>query len=501
MIDPATTSIDLPGETPNWSPRLLFSLASIMLLLEILAVSYIMISMAVPAISQHYHTTQGAWLLTSFLLVGAVTGPLLGKSADVYGKRKILLACTFIAALGSFVSAVAPSYAVLIVGRSLSGVLIPCIFLSYSLIRDIFPPKTVALSVSVATSGMGLIAIPAPFLTGWFLDNHGFRSIFWFFVVGLGVVGVLILLSTDESPVRLQSRMDVLGAVLLGGGIAGILIAVSFGPIWGWSNASTLAFLAGGVALVAAWLVSARIVREPLVDLDVLRRRPILLTSMGSGLAYGCSALFTILLPMMAMTPAILGLGYGFGVSAEGFAIFQVPLGGMVVVGGIVVGILVGKNVRPRLLMIVGMLFMSAGFLLTAQLHDSKALLLIFAGLTGTGMGLAYAAVPNLLIEAVPPQLQATTASIVSVTQSIVAAVLPVVAFTVMNNSYIAPIPPEVTQGAILYTDRGFQVAFLIGAVAAAVGAILAALIPRRIAQVDAPPAVIVHESEPVLNR
>jgi hypothetical protein len=116
-------------------------------------------------------------------------------------------------------------------------------------------------------------------------------------------------------------------------------------------------------------------------------------------------------------------------------------------------------------------------------------------------MGLAYAAVPNLLIEAVPPQLQATTASIVSVTQSIVAAVLPVVAFTVMNNSYIAPIPPEVTQGAILYTDRGFQVAFLIGAAAAAVGAILAALIPRRIDQVDAPPAVIVHEGEPVLNR
>ncbi len=41
---------------------------------------------------------------------------------------------------------------------------------------------------------------------------------------------------------------------------------------------------------------------------------------------------------MMCMTPAILGLGYGFGISAEGFAIFQAPLGGAVVIGGLIVG-------------------------------------------------------------------------------------------------------------------------------------------------------------------
>ncbi|MDT2008568.1 MFS transporter [Rhodococcus opacus] len=485
---------ELPADTQNWTPRLLFSLASIMLLLEILAVSYIMVSMALPPIAAHYQTTQGAWLLTSFLLVGAVTGPLIGKLADMYGKRKLLLTCVAVAALGSFVSAVAPSYAVLILGRSLSGVLIPCVFLSYSLIRDIFPRKTIALAVSVATSGMGLIAIPAPFLTGWFIDNYGFRSIFWFFVIGLVVCGAMILVSTGESSVRLRSKLDLLGAILLGAGIAGILIAVSFGPSWGWTNGSTLAYLFGGIALVVAWLVSAGIVREPLVDLDVLRRRPILLTALGSGLAYGCSALFTVLLPMMAMTPAVLGLGYGFGVSAEGFAIFQAPIGGMVVVGGVVVGILVGRNVRPRLLMIIGLLLMSAGFLLTAQIHDNKALLLVFAGMTGAGMGLAYAAVPNLLIEAVPPQLQATTASIVSVSQSVIAAVLPVVAFTVMNNSYIAPIPLELTHGAFLYTDEGFQIAFLIGAVASGIGALLAAMLPRRIEQIQVPAAQIADD-------
>ncbi|MGW0639212.1 MFS transporter [Nocardia salmonicida] len=481
----------------RWTPRLIFSLASIVLLLEMLAVSYMMISTALPSIAAHYQTTQGAWLLTSFLLVGAVIAPLIGKLADMYGKRKALLGCVAVAAAGSLLSAIAGSYAVLIAGRALTGLLIPCLFLSYSLIRDVFPARTIALAVSIATSGMGLIAIPAPFLTGWLIDNHGFRSIFWFFVIGLAVLGALIYATTAESSVRLRSRIDPLGAILLGGGIAGVLIAVSFGPTWGWRDSSTLAYLAGGVVLLLVWLVSARMIREPLIDLAVLGRRSVLLTTIGAGLCYGASGLFTILLPMMAMTPAVFGLDYGFGVTAEGFAIFQAPVGLMVVVGGVLVGVLVGRrDVRPRILMTCGMLLMAIGFTLTAAVHDSKPLLIVFAGIFGTGMGMSYAAIPNLLIEAVPPQLQAGTASIVGVSQSVFPAVLPVIAFTIMNNSYTAPIPPEMTQGAVFYLDRGFTIAFLIGAVTALVGAIVAAALPRRIVQLSAPRKVEGPEEE-----
>ncbi|MFD6103931.1 MFS transporter [Nocardia salmonicida] len=481
----------------RWTPRLIFSLASIVLLLEMLAVSYMMISTALPSIAAHYQTTQGAWLLTSFLLVGAVTAPLIGKLADMYGKRKALLDCVAVAAAGSLLSAIAGSYAVLIAGRALTGLLIPCLFLSYSLIRDVFPARTIALAVSIATSGMGLIAIPAPFLTGWLIDNHGFRSIFWFFVIGLAVLGALIYATTAESSVRLRSRIDPLGAILLGGGIAGVLIAVSFGPTWGWRDSSTLAYLAGGVVLLLVWLVSARMIREPLIDLAVLGRRSVLLTTIGAGLCYGASGLFTILLPMMAMTPAVFGLDYGFGVTAEGFAIFQAPVGLMVVVGGVLVGVLVGRrDVRPRILMTCGMLLMAIGFTLTAAVHDSKPLLIVFAGIFGTGMGMSYAAIPNLLIEAVPPQLQAGTASIVGVSQSVFPAVLPVIAFTIMNNSYTAPIPPEMTQGAVFYLDRGFTIAFLIGAVTALAGAIVAAALPRRIVQLSAPRKVEGPEEE-----
>ncbi|WP_194829857.1 MFS transporter [Nocardia sp. XZ_19_231] len=486
-MDVVTQPGGSPGVSGGWTPRLILSMASIMLLLELLAVSYIMISMVIPEISGHYQTTQGAWMLTAFLLVGAVTGPLLGKLADMYGKRKFLLLCVGIAAAGGLISAVSTSYSVMIIGRSLSGFLIPCVFLSYSLIRDVFPAKTIALAVSIVTSGMGLIAIPAPFFAGWIIDNMGFRGVFWLFTAGMVIFGPAIYLTTQESTVRLHARIDLVGAVLLGAGVAGVLVGISFGPSWGWQAGSTLLFILGGIVLLGAWLVTAGKLRDPLVDLSILRKRPVYITAVASGMCYGGSALYTILLPMMAMTPSEMGLGYGFGVSAKGFAIFQAPIGGMVAVGGIIVGLLVGRrDIRPRWLMIVGMSFMAAAFLLTALVHDNKPLLLLFGALIGTGMGLGYAAVPNLLIEAVPPQLQASTASIVNVAQSVVAAALPVVVFSTLH-SYIAPIPMEMTHGHIFYTDEGFKVAFLIGAGCAAFAAIIALFVPKKIEQVELP--------------
>ncbi|MFE1953981.1 MFS transporter [Streptomyces sp. NPDC059524] len=471
----------------RWTPRLIVSLLSIVLLLEMLAISYIMIATAMPSIAQHYRTTQGAWLLTAFLLVGAVAAPLVGKLADLHGKRRLLVGCIAVSIAGSLVSAVAPSYGIMILGRALTGLLVPCLFLSYSLIRDVFPPRTVPLAVSIATSGMGIIAIPAPFITGWLIDDFGFRSIFWFWVIALAVLGAMILLTTQESAVRLRSRLDLVGALLLGAGIAGILVGVSFGPAWGWTAGSTLAYLIGGVVLVVAWLVSSGAVREPLIDIKVLRRRSVAFTVTAAGFMYGVSGLFTMLLPMLVMTPAALGLGYGFGVDAEGTAVFQAPIGLCTVVGGVLVGVLVGRRARPRLMMAAGGVSAGLGCALTAYAHDSRGLLILFSCLVGLGMGLGYAAVPNLLIEAVPPQLQASTASIAGVFQSVFPAVLPVIAFTVLNNSYIAPLSPEITRGAVLYTSDGFKAAYLIAAGAAVCCLFAALALPARIRQVEVP--------------
>nr|WP_241565990.1 MFS transporter [Prescottella agglutinans] len=447
------------------------------LLLELLSISYMLISIALPDISAHYRTTQGAWLLTAFLLLGAVASPLIGKLADTYGKRRLLMVCIALAAVGALISAVAPSFGVLVIGRALTGMLNPCLFLVYTLIRDVFPKRTVTMSVSVVISGMGLVAIPAPFLAGWLIDNFGFRSMFWFTLICLAVLAPMIMLTTDESNLRLRSRLDLVGAILLGTGIAGVLVGVSVGPDWGWAAPSTLAYLIGGALLFVAWIVSARRIEQPLIDLRLLANRPVALTTLTSGLVYGVSAVFTIILPYMAMTPAELGLGYGFGVDAEGYAIFQAPFGATTVLGGVLVGRFVGR-IGPRVTMIAGLVLMTVGTAATALSHENKWAVIVFAAIAGLGTGIGYASTPNLLLATVPQSLQATTGALASVSQNILPAVLPVIAFAALN-SHIA----MELDGQVLYSDTGITVGYLIAAAAAAMALVTAAALPRKAEQ------------------
>ncbi|MFM1726883.1 MFS transporter [Prescottella soli] len=447
------------------------------LLLELLSISYMLISIALPDISAHYQTTQGAWLLTAFVLLGAVASPLIGKLADTHGKRKLLMVCIALAALGAFISAIAPSFGILVIGRALTGMLNPCLFLVYTLIRDVFPKRTIAMSVSVVISGMGLVAIPAPFLAGWLVDNFGFRSMFWFTLICLVVLAPMILLTTDESNQRLHSRLDLVGAILLGTGIGSALVGISFGPDWGWTAPGTLAYLLGGVALLVAWIVSARRIEQPLIDLRLLTNRPVALTTLTSGLVYANGAVYTTILPFMAMTPGELGLGYGFGVDAEGFAIYQAPFGAATVFGGVIVGWVV-RRVGPRVTMITGLVLMTAGTAATALSHESKASVIVFSAIVGLGTGLGYASTPNLLLATVPQSLQATTGALASVSQNILPAVLPVVAFSVLNSKIAMEL-----DGAAFYSDNGITIGYLIAAAAAAVAIITALALPRKAEQ------------------
>ncbi|MFD8816660.1 MFS transporter [Streptomyces sp. NPDC059627] len=66
------------------------SIAMVMVV-ELVALSYTMTSTALPSITRHFRTDHGGWLLTCYMLTGAVVSPLLGKPADLYGKRRVLL--------------------------------------------------------------------------------------------------------------------------------------------------------------------------------------------------------------------------------------------------------------------------------------------------------------------------------------------------------------------------------------------------------------------------
>ncbi|MET7896568.1 MFS transporter [Streptomyces mirabilis] len=484
----ATASPGSPGSpesaTPvpqGWTPRLAGSLFCMAMVMEIVSLSYAKVATALPEIATHFRTTQAGWLLTSSLLFGAVASPLLGRLADLYGKRRMLLTALGIGWLGSLISATASSYGVLVVGRLLQGALIACLFLGYSLIRDVYPPRTVPLAVSICTGGLGLAAVITPFLNGWLLDTWGWRAVFVFDLLWVTVMVVAIPFTTPESPLRIRARLDLFGAVLLGGGAAAVLVAVSFGPQWGWGSARTVLLGLLGLLMLAGWWLSARSVREPLVDLAVLGRRPIVAAALVSGLVYGTSVVAASIMPIMSMTPGIVGGDYGLGLSATGFAQVASPNAVGVVVGGLVVGLTV-KRVGTRWLLAAGLLVFAVGALFLGFWHGTVGAMAVGASIVGLGTGLGYAATPNLVIENTPAEEQGAVSSVVQICQSGFSSIMPVVLFTILaENIRMA------TDAGVVYSGDGLRYGLFLAVGLALLGALLTGTVFRRAATAPVP--------------
>ncbi|MFC1437228.1 MFS transporter [Streptacidiphilus sp. N1-10] len=459
----------------GWTPRLVLSLVSLVLIVELVALSYTVTSTAMPSITRHFRTDQGGWLLTCYLLTGAVVSPLLGKLADLHGKRKVLLGALTVSAAGAVLTALAPTYGVLLAGRCLEGFAISGMFLTYSLMRDVYPPRTLPLAASLSVTGIGLFGVGVPFLVGWLLDTFGFRGMYAFDAIVIAVLGTLILLSTPETPLRHPARTDFPGALLLGGGIALVLVAVSQGDSWGWTSVSTLGLIALGLVLLAGFTLRSRRITEPVLNVRQFTRRPILLAAVVGASSYGATIVPATILPVLALTPASAGRTYGLGMTAFAYAAIASPQAVAQVIGGFSVG-RGARRISPRWFAIAGLVLIAAAGLFLRSFHAHLDTILVGAVVDGLGAGLVYGAVPNMVIAETPPEEQASIAGSIQVCMSGFSSIIPVVMFTILARSAI------VSPAGVLYAEPGIRGSLLLMVGLAVVGAVLALTVlgPRR---------------------
>ena len=485
--DPGRSAEDLLGEleaeerlaereeAANRRPMSYWWLALFILVLhsEAVAFSFNLVSPTLVPIATEFQTTQLGWMYTALTLVGAVSIPLTTKLADLYGKKRMILAVTAVATLGALLVATANSYTVVLVGRALEGTLLALIPLVYSLMRDIFPRRILAFSVTIAASGVGVVTICGPFIAGYLVDNHGWQSVFWFLFVEQLVGLIAILFVIPESPVRQRVRLDWAGALLLGGGLGVILLGISQGSAWGWTDARTLGCILGGLAVLALWVVAARRTTEPLMDLTVLRSR-----SVSAILAFGMLGQVALagaatMLPILVQTPRELGIDYGFGVSATGLTQFTVPAGAATVVVGFVLAALI-RRTGAKTPVLVGLVLQIIGCVGLALMHDTKGQVIGFFLLLGISQALVFSSVPALVIAAVPQRLQAVSAGMSGTTQTLGGAIGPAICFAILAANV-----GTLVQGQPIYTNHGLVVAYLATAVASVMTLLVALAVPR----------------------
>lgn len=464
-----------PATAQGWTARLVLSTIFLAMVLEALALGASMISIGLPSILQEFPTTQGGWLTTVYFLAGAVAAPLLGKAADLYGKRRVLLTTMVVSGIGCIICALAPSFAFMLVGRALQGPILATLSLIPSLIRDVYPPRQAAFAASITITGMGAFALVSPILIGWLIATWGFRGMFWFDAVWTLSLCVAILLTTPESSLRKAARLDVLGGSLLAVGVLGILLYVSTGQSWGWGSGLGLALLVGGFAVLAVFFRHALRVPEPIVKLTLFRRKPLLFVALGGATGYGISIAASQAVPMLAMTPREAGVTYGLGLTTFEYASIETPKALMTVLAGLVLGLLVARGRQPRFFLTLGLSIWVVGTVLLAFFNDTYLMLLGGALVIGIAGGLVTASVPNLVMRATPAGDQGSTAGTVQLCQTGFSAVTPVVMFAVL-----APHATVIPGGGVVYGETGFRTWLLASAVLAAVVVLIGVTVLRE---------------------
>jgi len=282
---------------------------------------------ALPTIEHALRTTSngGAWILTVNLLSTAVLTPILGRAGDIAGKHRVLTAVMAALALGTLVCAVAPSLPVMLLGRAIQGAGGASYPLAFGIVRDVLPRERIAGAIGLVSSLVGIGAGLGLVGPGLILAHLSYHWLFWLPLIVVAGITPVIARCVPPSPVRAAATVNLRSAAQMTAGLAGLLVAISQAPSWGWTSSRTLVVLAASVAMVIAWTRSELRSPEPLVDMRMMAarierrigsRRQLQAAMACMLLAYAVLVVApgTVLEVLASMV--VLGLGLGLGLSS-----------------------------------------------------------------------------------------------------------------------------------------------------------------------------------------
>ncbi|MGB6246154.1 MAG: MFS transporter [Gordonia sp. (in: high G+C Gram-positive bacteria)] len=423
--------------------------------------------------------SNAAWALTITLLVGAVGTPISGRLGDMVGKRRVLLVCLSAVAAGSTVCALSTSLVPFLIGRGLQGIGMGTVAVGISLIRDIVPPQRLGSSIGAMSASLGVGgALGLPF-AAVIAQHVSWHALFWVSAAVAVVAAVAVRIAVQVSAIATGGRFDAVGALGLSVFLSCLLLAVSKGYEWGWTSPAVLGLLAGFLVALALWFRYERGRPGALIDLRVNGTKPILLTNIAS-IAAGFVFYAMQMMPIQVlMAPQAAPSGIGLPMVQASLVLMP---GGLVMFAFSYVSAWLSRRRGARVALGVGSLGIGVGYLtflamLLGPWPPTWGWLLVVNCLVGAGLGIAYSAMPALIMEWVPVtqtgEANGVNATMRAVGTSLATAVVGMIlasSFAVVDGA-TGPIPVP-TVGA-------YVSASVISLVVCAVSAIAAFAVPR----------------------
>jgi EmrB/QacA subfamily drug resistance transporter len=417
------------------------------------------------------------WVVNAYVLAFGGLLLLAGRTADLLGRRRVLVAGAVVFTLGTLVAGTAASPTALVLGRVVQGVgaaaLSPA---AMSLLLVTFPGRARARAMSMwgaASTAGGATGVVA----GGLLAEHlGWSSVFFVTVPITALAAVAALRLLDPAPGRPGRRWDGTGAAAITGAVVALVHAALAVPQHGWRSPTVLVAVGAAGALLVTFVAVERRVRDPLVPLAVFRSRPV---STGTVLAVlgGAARASTFVLVALYLQQ-----GLHLAPAAAGLAMVPTSLAGLAVSLSLLPRVL--RVLGPERSLVTGLLVLAAGHLWLARTPAAALYAVdVLPGLllVATGVALSFTPTTMVLASGLPAE-HAGLASGLSGAGTQVGAALGTAGFTAAATAATVT-AATVGDGAAMIGIDGFAAAFgsaaCVALVTAAVGLSLVDRRPR----------------------
>lgn len=265
-----------------------FVTAGLLIGLLVAALDQTIVDTATPRMIRDLHGEAiFTWVVTVYLLASTAIVPVVGKLADIYGRKIFYLLGMGLFVGGSMLCGLSQNMGQLIAFRGLQGIgggmLMP---IAFTIVGDVFPAEERAKMQGIFGSVWGLAAVIGPKLGGWITQNYSWRYIFYVNLpVGLAA-GLLMLLYYRESR-GARRPIDWVGSFTVVAGITALLLALEEGGNeWAWSSWQSLSLFAAAAVLLAVFVFVETRVAEPVLDMRLFKNRTFAVMSI-AGLLMG----------------------------------------------------------------------------------------------------------------------------------------------------------------------------------------------------------------------
>lgn len=392
-----------------------------------------MVLPAIPDFIQDFNISYStsSWILSSYLIAGAVMTPIAGRLSDIYGKKKMLLIVMAVYSTGILAGGFANSIEFMLAARAAQGVGMSMFPIAFGIIREILPEKKLAIGQTIFSSTFSGGAVVGLMVGATIIQNFGWQATF-FSIFPIAVILGLVIRNIihvrdpstmeakvkegggggrEQEEVRKEKKasssttntetIDVKGTLALAVTIISFLAGISFLESSTANTGYQVAALFSVAAIsLAIFIVIEKKVSSPLLDLKLMTHRMILPASIILMLVFLCMFMVYQTIPIMVRSPQPLGFGGDAVVTAS----VQLPFMIVLLIGTIMSGFILNKVGNTRLTLL-GTIISAIGFFSLLLFHSTEYMVSVSLTIISAGLSLSITGGFNVVLLSAPIQM------------------------------------------------------------------------------------------------